>query len=66
MDAACLPHLAAEGFAGQILVLVAVLHLVWTVAVLDWKHSVGPLVGNDVAVVEDFYNIGHDGVTGGM
>jgi hypothetical protein len=35
MDAACLPHLAAKGFAGQMLVLVAVLHSVWTVAVLD-------------------------------
>ena len=33
--AACQPHLATEGFAGQILVLVAVMHLVWTVAVLD-------------------------------
>ena len=35
MDAACLTHLAAEGFAGQIPVLVVVLHLVWTAAVLD-------------------------------
>lgn len=26
----------------------------------------GPLMGSDVAVAEDFYNIGHDKVTGRM
>jgi len=48
------------------LVLVAVLHLVKIIAVLDWKHSAGPLMGNGFAVAGDFYNIDRNKVTGRM
>src|SRR6266702_669064 len=52
-DPACL-HLLAKGFAGRILVLIAVLHSSWTVVVLDQNTPWAHLMGNDVAVTEDF------------